>query len=251
MNHVAPDIYAALRPLFGVSPQSLEPAVPTLTRSKPTRIAPAGRIPAAGTVREASMRSGLYMASGPRVLPSWFLQALCPLLASGQRIFWIDAGNRFDAYGLGRTARSQGFPPKAVLSRVSLARPFNPFQLETIIRQKLPSVWRGEPIVLSDPLRTFGDGDLPLEERLRMFPRVLAAVMEFPALWLILNVDRDVLEGGERTWESFLGQADGSARLERDERTETWRLLPKSHGTNGRALKGNNERPSPRNGEAK
>ena len=76
--------------------------------------------------------SGVYTALGSSALPSWFLAELCPALGRGLRVCWIDAGNGFDAYGLGRTARALGFDPRRVLANVRLARPFNVFQLETI-----------------------------------------------------------------------------------------------------------------------
>ena len=52
----------------------------------------------------------VHTVLGSSWLPAWFLSALTPALQRGQHIYWIDAGNRFDAYGLGRTALWRAFP---------------------------------------------------------------------------------------------------------------------------------------------
>ncbi|PCI36925.1 MAG: hypothetical protein COB53_08020 [Elusimicrobia bacterium] len=127
---------------------------------------------------------------GSSWLPAWFLSALSPTLARGKRVYWIDVGNRFDAYGLSRTARNQGLDPRKALAGVQLARPFNVYQLETMVRTKLPAVWKGEPIILSDPLAPFLDEDLPMEEMERLLPKFLDALHRLPAQWIILGVER-------------------------------------------------------------
>ena len=142
---------------------------------------------------------GVYIATGPSGLPSWFLHALCPALGRGARVFWIDAGNCFDAYGASYAARQLGLDPRPVLSRVRLARPFNAFQLETIVRSKVPPLWRGEPIVLSDPLPMLYDEDLPEPEARRLAFGVLSAMKALPAVWLVLAVDREA-PAGRRGW---------------------------------------------------
>ena len=50
--------------------------------------------------------AGVYVATGPLSLPSWFLAALCPYLGKGRGVFWVDAGNRFDAHGASYAARA-------------------------------------------------------------------------------------------------------------------------------------------------
>jgi len=138
---------------------------------------------------------GLYTAMGSGVLPSWFLRALAPALGAGARVIWIDAGNRFDAYGLGRCAQAAGLDAKQALAGVSLARPFNAFQLQTMVTRKLPAFWRGEPVVLSDPLGPLYDEDLPIPDARKVLRAVLGGMREIPALWLVLAVLRPVPEG--------------------------------------------------------
>jgi hypothetical protein len=136
----------------------------------------------------ASLRPGRYVASGSLELPSWFLSALTPALKKGGRALWLDAGNAFDAYGVSYFARAAGWDPKEILSRIDLARPFNLYQLETMVTRKVPARWRGEPIVVSDPMPLFYDEDVPAPEAKRILEKVVAGMDALPAVWLVLSV---------------------------------------------------------------
>lgn len=138
---------------------------------------------------------GIHILRGPRFLPAWALRELCPHLVGGARVAWIDAGNRFDAYGLSKTALALGAPPGRVLARVQLARPFNAFQLVTMLARKVRAL--GLPVVLSDALGLFYDDELPLEEARRAFRSFLECLpgMGLPLLCLLpehrTSPDRD------------------------------------------------------------
>lgn len=133
---------------------------------------------------------GCYVVTGPRVLPSWFLRAVSPALQRGGRVLWLDAGNAFDAYGVSYFARRAGWNPREILARVDLARPFNLFQLETMVRQKAPKRWRGEPIVISDPMPLFYDEDVPAREAYRVLRGVIGGMRALPAVWVVLASER-------------------------------------------------------------
>ncbi|MBI5622670.1 MAG: hypothetical protein HY924_02710 [Elusimicrobia bacterium] len=133
---------------------------------------------------------GLYALQGPSEAAPRLLRGLAQGLAAGLSLFWIDAGNAFDAYGLGSACRAGGLDPRQALSRVRLSRPFNMFQLETVVCQKLPLSWRGEPVVLSDPLALLHDPDAPAGKAARVWERVLAGMRALPAVWLVLAVRR-------------------------------------------------------------
>ncbi|OIO08417.1 MAG: hypothetical protein AUJ52_08270 [Elusimicrobia bacterium CG1_02_63_36] len=150
---------------------------------------------------------------GSSWLPAWFLSELSPSLARGKRVYWIDVGNRFDAYGLSRTARDRGLDARNALAGVKLARPFNVYQLETMVRAKLPAVWRGETIVLSDPLAPFLDEDLPISEVERIFPRVLEGMRLLPAHWIVLGVERKISPERRALETALLEESDGVARF--------------------------------------
>ena len=135
-------------------------------------------------------RPGRYLITGSRELPSRFLSALSPALARGARLLWLDAGNAFDAHGASYAARRAGLDPREMLARIALARPFNLFQLETMVRRKVPGLWRGEPVVVSDPMPLFYDEDVPAAEARRVLRSVAEGMRALPAAWLILAAER-------------------------------------------------------------
>src|SRR5688572_24483843 len=89
---------------------------------------------------------GAYAVSGPGDLGGRFLTALCPALLRGARVLWIDADDSFNAYGAGYASRCLGADARAALANVALARAFNLYQLETMVKVKVPERWRGEPV---------------------------------------------------------------------------------------------------------
>jgi hypothetical protein len=134
---------------------------------------------------------------GPRGLPSACLRALLPALAEGRGVFWIDAGNSFDAYGLGRAARSAGLDARLALSRVRLSRPFHLHQLQALLSEHLPRAWRGEPVVLSDPLALLFDEGIGRREAAAAFDDILGSISRLKAAWLVVVVERPAPEGRE------------------------------------------------------
>jgi hypothetical protein len=156
---------------------------------------------------------GHYVVSGPRDLTGRFLTALCPALLGGARVLWLDAGNSFNAYGLGYASRFFGANARTALSRVDLARPFNLYQLETMVKVKVPERWRGEPIVIADPMPLFYDDDVPIAAARRVLTRVLEGMMALPAVWLVLTVDREAPEGREGWEEQLNKSARGAMRF--------------------------------------
>jgi len=164
-------------------------------------------------LQDGRIAPGSYVVSGPRDLPGRFLTALCPALLSGARVLWLDAGNSFNAYGLGYASRFFGADSRAALARVDLARPFNLYQLETMVKVKVPERWRGEPIVISDPMPLFYDEDVPAAAARRVLTRVLEGMMALPAVWLVLTVDRKPPEGREGWAEQLSRCARGEMRF--------------------------------------
>jgi hypothetical protein len=156
---------------------------------------------------------GHYVVSGPRDLTGRFLTTLCPALLSGTRILWLDAGNSFNAYGLGYASRFFGANARTALSRVDLARPFNLYQLETMVKVKVPERWRGEPIVIADPMPLFYDEDVPVSAARKVLGRVLEGMTALPAVWLVLLRDHEAPAGREG-WDEMLSKtARGAMRF--------------------------------------
>lgn len=159
----------------------------------------------------------VHTVVGSSWLPAWFLSALCPALERGLTVRWIDAGNRFDAYGLGRTARDSGADPRRVLRGVRLARPFNAFQLEAMLG-KIPADHASDsPVVVSDPLALLYDEELPEDEARRLAPRLAQALKALPSNCVVLNVERQTSPERAALGEAVLAASDRVVSLsERD-----------------------------------
>lgn len=165
------------------------------------------------SILDGRVAPGLYAVTGSRELPARFLVALCPALLGGMKVLWLDAGNSFNAYGAAYATRALGGDARAALARVELARPFNLYQLETMVRVKVPERWRGEPVVIADPMPLFYDEDVPAHAARRVLQRVLEGMAALPAVWLVLTVERPAPAGRER-WEGDLIEgARGAMRL--------------------------------------
>lgn len=159
----------------------------------------------------------VHTVVGSSWLPAWFLSALCPALERGLTVRWIDAGNRFDAYGLGRTARDSGADPKRVLRGVRLARPFNAFQLEAMLGKLPADAGSDSPVVVSDPLALLYDEELPEDEARRLAPRLARALKALPANCVVLNVERQTSPERASLGEAVLAASDRVVSLsERD-----------------------------------
>lgn len=156
---------------------------------------------------------GRFVVSGPGDLTGRFLTALCPALLRGASVLWLDAGNSFNAYGAGYATRSLGVDARAALSRVSLARPFNLYQLETMVKVKVPERWRGEAIIVADPMPLFYDADVPAAAARRVLTRVLEGIASLRAPWVALLPDRRAPAGREGWDEEFGRSADGFTRF--------------------------------------
>ncbi|MDE2290721.1 MAG: hypothetical protein KGL53_01455 [Elusimicrobia bacterium] len=151
---------------------------------------------------------------GSSWLPAWFLSALCPALERGLTVRWIDAGNRFDAYGLGRTARDSGADPRRVLKAVRLARPFNAFQLETLLTRGLGEAGACDPVVLADPLALLYDEELPEAEARRAAPRLKRALRALASPCVMLAVARQASPARVELGEEVLSAAESVVRLD-------------------------------------
>jgi|CXWL01.1.fsa_nt_gi hypothetical protein len=156
---------------------------------------------------------GRYVVSGPGDVAGRFLTTLCPALLSGARVLWLDAGNTFNAYGAGYATRCLGSDARAALANVLLARPFNLYQLETMVKVKVPGHWRGEPVVIADPMPLFYDADVPAAAARRVLTRVLEGMVLLPAAWIVLTVDRPAPEGRSGWEEELSRHANGFMRF--------------------------------------
>ena len=90
---------------------------------------------------------------------------LAARLAVTGRVRLVDAGNCFDGYGLARQLRQQTSRWQEALERVSVARAFTCYQVETLLSE---SVSDFSPVLVLNLLDTFYDENVNLNERLRL-----------------------------------------------------------------------------------
>jgi hypothetical protein len=83
----------------------------------------------------------------------------------------LDAGNCFDGYGLARQLRQQTSYWRQALERVSVARAFTCYQVETLLSESLSDL---SPVLVLNLLDTFYDENVKLAERLRLLDISLA-----------------------------------------------------------------------------
>jgi hypothetical protein len=137
---------------------------------------------------------GLHLVAGPREMQGLVLFSLVPRLHDGLTVYWIDAGNGFDAYGLGRAARAARLDERRVLARVQVARPFTAIQMTAMLAKKIPRLPPACPVILADPMALFYDPEMPEEEVARLFRDFLGVVKTLASPLLTLAVQRDVPE---------------------------------------------------------
>jgi len=97
----------------------------------------------------------------------------------GFKVLVADGANAFDPYIISKFARKEGFPPGVLLKRISVARAFTCHQLATLIRERLdPLVPPGASplVVLLGPGTMFFDEDVPGEEAVLLFRKMLAKI---------------------------------------------------------------------------
>jgi hypothetical protein len=96
---------------------------------------------------------------------------LAARLALTGRVRLVDAGNCFDGYGLARQLRRQTSYWQPALDRVSVARAFTCYQVETLLTE---SVADFSPVLVLNLLDTFYDENVKLPERVRLLEASLA-----------------------------------------------------------------------------
>jgi hypothetical protein len=125
------------------------------------------------------------------------LAALLPGLAEGRRCYCLDGGNCFNPYELAAQARRQGLAPTPLLERLFVSRAYTCHQLlEAATTMLAPLAARPEPplAMILGLDRLFLDDDIGLEERRRIFSRLLARVGELigrglPLLLTVMNAE--------------------------------------------------------------
>ncbi len=156
---------------------------------------------------------GLHLVIGPYSLQSLVLLSLARYLCAGRRVYWIDAGNGFDAYGLGQAARAAQLDERRVLSHVQVARPFTAIQMNGMLSRQLPQIPRACPVILSDPMALFYDLEMPENDVARVFRDFIRVVRGLSLPVLALAVARKAPEQRSRLSPQLLREARTVARM--------------------------------------
>jgi hypothetical protein len=113
----------------------------------------------------------LHLVLAPHRAQRQMMTVLTARLALTGRVRLVDAGNCFDGYGLARQLRQQTSYWQQALERVSVARAFTCYQVETLLTE---SVTDFSPVLVLNLLDTFYDENVKLTERLRLLDVSLA-----------------------------------------------------------------------------
>jgi hypothetical protein len=107
----------------------------------------------------------LHLVLAPHRAQRQMMTVLTARLALTNRVRLVDAGNCFDGYGLARQLRQRTSSWQAALDRVSVARAFTCYQVETLLTE---SVADFSPVLVLNLLDTFYDENVKLSERMRL-----------------------------------------------------------------------------------
>ena len=113
----------------------------------------------------------LHLLLAPHRAQRQMMTLLTARLALTGRVRLVDAGNCFDGYGLARQLRQKTPLWQAALERVSVARAFTCYQVETLLTE---SVADTSPVLVLNLLDTFYDENVKLPERMRLLEVSLA-----------------------------------------------------------------------------
>lgn len=125
-------------------------------------------------------KKGLLLFCGKHYRGPVVAAAIQPVLEGGT-IVVVDGGNMFDPYVISRMARMLGVSPRSVLSRFYVSRGFSCYQVESLIVSELPDfVKKKRPaaLIVTGPLETFYDSDIPLKESLSLLGGVTGALWD-------------------------------------------------------------------------
>jgi hypothetical protein len=113
----------------------------------------------------------LHLVIAPHRAQRQMMTILTARLALSGQVRLLDAGNCFDGYGLARQLRQQTSYLRQALERVSVARAFTCYQVETLLSESLSDL---SPVLVLNLLDTFYDENVKLAERLRLLDISLA-----------------------------------------------------------------------------
>jgi hypothetical protein len=115
----------------------------------------------------------LHLVIAPHRAQRQMMTILTARLALAGHVRLLDAGNCFDGYGLARQLRQQTSSWQPALERVSVARAFTCYQVETLLTESMANF---SPVLVLNLLDTFYDENVKLAERVRLLEVSLAEI---------------------------------------------------------------------------
>ncbi len=100
----------------------------------------------------------------------------------GSNVVFIDGGNTFRLYKIGRLAQIHDLNPKQVYERIFISRAFTAYQLTSLILDKLEETiqkYKAKLVVISDIAGFFLDDDVPHEEAERVYSQIVSYLSAF------------------------------------------------------------------------
>lgn len=94
---------------------------------------------------------------------------------------YVDGGNSFNPYIISAIARERGLNPKTALEHVFISRAFTAYQLSAIILETLEDAlkrYRSKLILVSDITSLFLDSDVPTNEALEIFSKMISRISD-------------------------------------------------------------------------
>ncbi len=100
----------------------------------------------------------------------------------GSNVIFVDGGNTFRLYQVGRLAQLHKLNPKEVLDRIYISRAFTAYQMTSLVMDKLKETikkYNAKLVMLSDIAGFFLDKDVPEDEARSVFNQVTAYLSKF------------------------------------------------------------------------
>lgn len=136
------------------------------------------------SIEDTNMAKSILI-SGPDFIYSAAHRGIVRLVARGITLYLIDGANLLDVYFLIREAESMGIPADIFLSKVKVARAFNPFQVVSII-EKVPE---RSIVVILGPISLLTDKNdgLSYRESLKVLSGIRDKLLPRKAVFLLIQ----------------------------------------------------------------
>jgi hypothetical protein len=165
----------------------------------------------------------LHLVLAPHRAQRQMMTVLTARLALTNRVRLVDAGNCFDGYGLARQLRQRTSSWQAALDRVSVARAFTCYQVETLLTELVADF---SPVLVLNLLDTYYDENVKLSERMRLLEVSLSELRRLcRSASVAVSASLPNRNQPGELLEILAGAAGQVWSFEEPQPAETWRLF--------------------------